>query len=384
MKRKTGTRHYSRMVPIDAWALAKLRASKFTQERLLEKAGITISNISDAENGRPVSERVAEVIARELGKPVKALFQRVANIRSPEDNQRAKRRKQRTLLKDKGGRREDVPKGFEKIFGGDHEVFLIYSELTLNSLVPQIIDAYEKLLRQAGPNALAVADPELRTRLKEKPLVTYDLAGNHGKDGYNFRAEHSACVCEVRAAAYLAAAFSKLRYVDYRVVGNAHSEIYGKADLSFVSFGTLINSKSQELLADSTALVGFEEGRFVSKRLELTGQPSDGKPRFLHEPVNDSSEYDYGVIIRMHPVDVEVEPSRVWIACAGVQQKGTSAAARVLATSWNKIAEQLRHNTGQFVCLVRTPKHSTKGDEFARLQWIVERAEDLEQWELPE
>jgi hypothetical protein len=108
---------------------------------------------------------------------------------------------------------------------------------------------------------------------------------------------------------------------------------------------------------------------------------SDGRPRFLHEQVNDSSEYDYGVIARIHPMGSTVSERRVWIACAGVQQRGTSAAAWVLA-HWKEIAREIKQNTGRFVGLVRVPKDDDKGDDSATLLWVAETPEELEGHEL--
>jgi hypothetical protein len=272
---------------------------------------------------------------------------------------------------------DDRPSDFRRVFGTDAMMYLIYSELTLNNLVPKIIEAYEHLRKECRSTSEVVGGHRLREILKAKPLVTYDPKGKHGKDGYNFRAEHSACVCEVRAAAYVAAEFSQYRSLNWKVVGNAHGEVHGKADLSFVSFGTLINSKSQELLRDPQALVGFREGRFVSNRRQLLNVRSDGRLRFLHEPVDDSSEYDYGVIARIHPMGSTVSEQRVWIACAGVQQRGTSAAAWVLA-HWKGIAGGMKQNTGRFVGLVRVPRDDDKGDDSATLVWVAETPEELE------
>lgn len=98
---------------------------------------------------------------------------------------------------------QDTAEAFRKIYGSDSTLYLVYSELTLNPLVPKIIDGYGELLSKKGTGYERVGNQELRKELKLKPLVTYGQGGNHGKDGYFFRAEHSACVCEVRAAAYV-------------------------------------------------------------------------------------------------------------------------------------------------------------------------------------
>ncbi len=275
---------------------------------------------------------------------------------------------------------DDRSPDFCRVFGADPMIYLIYSELTLHRDVPTIIAAYERLLRKSSSRSDVVGSHRLRSMLKSRPLVTYDPNGDHGKDGHHFRATTSACVCEVRAAAYLAAVFSRFSSLEWVVGGSAHREVYGIADLSFVSFGTLINSKSQELFKDPQTLVGFQNGRFISRRREILNVQPRNRPRFLHPPVDDSSEYDYGVVVKIHPSQCTVDDERVWIACAGVQQKGTSAAAWVLA-HWKNIVRQLQHNTGRFVGLVRVPKDESKGDDAAKLLWLVEKPEDLERHE---
>jgi hypothetical protein len=266
---------------------------------------------------------------------------------------------------------DDRPDDFRKVFGPDPTIHLVYSDLTLNKEVPKIIDAYELLLKNKNCRP-RVAVGHLRKTLKSKPLVTFDSKGDHGRDGYHFRAEHSACVCEVRAAAYLAAELSQYKSIAWPLVSS--SEIAGDQDLSFVSFGTLINSKTRDLLTNRAAFVDFRQGRFMLKPLE--GERRYRQSYFLHPPVDDSSKFDYGLIIRIHPADCTVKKERAWIACAGVRQRGTSAAARVLA-NWRSWIAELKQNTGSFVGLVKISTGTDKKDDAANLEWIVESREGI-------
>ena len=321
-----------------------------------------------------VNKRTVQRWEREAGLPVSRFRKRVHADKKELDHWLLQQSSQSSAVAD------DLPTDFRRVFGNDSYFYLIYSELTLNPAVPKLIDAYQDVVQNKRGASGAVRSRRLREILKRKPLVTYDPKGQHGKDGYNFRAEHSACVCEVRAAAYIAAEFSRYKSLNWKVVGNGHQEIYGKSDLSFVSFGTLINSKSRALMKDPQSLIDFKKGRFVSRRAQLTNSRSKAL-RFLHEPVHDSSRYDYGVIAKIHPSDSTVDEGRTWIACAGVQQKGTSAAAWVLA-HWREVAARLRQNTGRFVGLVRVPKADDKGDDHGKLLWLIEKPEELKRHEL--
>jgi transcriptional regulator with XRE-family HTH domain len=385
------------MKAINGEELALLRAKRGTQEDVADLAGVSVHRISEAERNLPIPPRCAKAIARVLNKAVDSLFREVLKASSiqAEDTETGSAVRDNEAFSDDSAKKtapqaqsvmlarrqedSDVPDAFRKVFGSDPKIFLIYSELTLNRTVPKIIDSYGQLLRFAPKQFIPVGTPSLRRKLKEWPLVTYDPSGKHGKDGYHFRAEHSACVCEVRAAAYLSAMLSQFTSPKFRVVGNVHADVHKKADLSFVSFGTLINSKTHELLADPQALVGFQNSCFVSNRFR-GATPGEEQRKPLHKPVTDDSKDDYGAIIRIRPTDAPAKNGRVWIACAGVQQVGTSGAAWVLANRWEEIAEELKYGNGRFACLVKVPKE--KGDEFAHLEWVVERPEDLDQHEL--
>lgn len=277
----------------------------------------------------------------------------------------------------------ETSESFRKVFGSDRKIYLIYSELTLNPIVPEIIAAYDRVvaIKQQGEE---IGDRELRAILQKKPLVTFDPKGEHGKDNFNFRAEHSACVCEVRAAAYVASTLSEYKSLEIPVVGTTYGEVYEKANITFVSFGTLINSKSQEILNHPRALVGFHGGRFVSNRLSLSQTPLENDQRKpLHRPVVDDGPDDYGMILRIEPNLGRKNKGRVWIACAGVQQAGTSAAAWILANDWQSIADKIVEQTGNFACLVAAKrKPGSILDYSAQLLWIVERLEDLKEYEI--
>jgi hypothetical protein len=275
----------------------------------------------------------------------------------------------------------ELPGNFAKIFGTDRTIYLIYSELTLNPLVSKIVARYDRLVLEGRSVDREIGDHELRMLLRSKPLVTYQPDQKHGSDGYNFRAEHSACVCEVRASAYVASMLSEYQFLKVHVVGTTDGDVYGKRNITFISFGTLINSKTQDLLDDPRALVGFRNGCFVSNREGRPLAPTDKDTRRpLHPHVTDDGPEDYGVILRMEPTLPRRYKGHVWIACAGVQQMGTSAAAFVLANDWESISEKLVSGGGNFVSLVKVTR--AKKDQYAKLVWTVESLEELARYEL--
>jgi hypothetical protein len=56
--------------------------------------------------------------------------------------------------------------------------------------------------------------------------------------------------------------------------------------------------------------------------------------------------------LKIHPKQF---PGRVWIACAGKGEWGTSGSAWFLANRWKEIVKQLS-NTDRFVCVIEVER----------------------------
>jgi transcriptional regulator with XRE-family HTH domain len=71
---RTGVRHYKKMKALIPSQLAALRAHQWTQEQFSEHTRLSVRRISEAENGRAIPARCAEIYARGLDRPVEQLF----------------------------------------------------------------------------------------------------------------------------------------------------------------------------------------------------------------------------------------------------------------------------------------------------------------------
>jgi hypothetical protein len=169
-----------------------------------------------------------------------------------------------------------------------------------------------------------------------------------GKPGRNFSAEYVASGCEVRAASYLSSAFGK---DGHRLsVFEDEKSVRAKLDMDFISFGALSNDKTIDVFenaANDLATFDTNKGFFVSKK---TGEPLCAR----------RSDRDYGIILKIHPTQF---PERTWIACAGLDETGTSGSAYFLAYKWKELEEHFRGQE-QFVAVIEVEEDK---DESATL-----------------
>lgn len=154
-----------------------------------------------------------------------------------------------------------------------------------------------------------------------------------GEAGFAMRTSRVLPLCDARAIGYVASVFGS--FSDKTAPVTSDMSVQHKLDLSFVSFGLGSNYKTRQLMSnDANVLFEFD---FESNALCLGGEGV--KPR---------AGYDYGVIAKIRPKQF---PNRVWIACAGLGEWGTSAAAWYLANKWRAL--HARAGDKQFVALVQ-------------------------------
>jgi hypothetical protein len=140
-----------------------------------------------------------------------------------------------------------------------------------------------------------------------------------GETGYMMKTSRVLPLCDARAIGYLASELAKFSGKTAPVTSDV--SIRQRLDKSFVSYGLGSNHKTRDLLSNpSNELFDFD---FESNTLSLGG---DG--------VTCEQGFDYGVIAKIRPQQF---PNRVWIACAGLGEWGTSAAAWYLANKWSEL-----------------------------------------------
>jgi hypothetical protein len=218
----------------------------------------------------------------------------------------------------------------EAIYGDETKIKIVYSELTLDPRVEAAIRADGRLSTEEKDNLLTHAlTPTERFRRPSK---------------IEFRSTKVACVCEVRASAYLASSLTTAG-IETEILASSSPRVLDRAyEQSFVSIGAYSNKLTCQLLSDpANDLIQIDvsdksDAKFLCGRQRLT--PRRG---------GDARE-DYGLIIGIRPHGHE---ERIWVACAGLGEFGTSGAAFFLAEKVQQVAAVVRQKTGRFACLIR-------------------------------
>lgn len=227
---------------------------------------------------------------------------------------------------------------FRKLFGSERDdMAIVHGHLTMAPSLREYIEHDQTFFSETQRNSI-----------KTHFLVPANFGGEPEEktsSGYKSRGTKVVCVCEVRGAAYLSAAFARLD-----LTSTIHTPHQFTKNRSCISLGAHSNAISRELLR-TNSLVGLEG-------LEIDGP---GNPKFvlklrggepLHPPrpgANDA-KVDYGVIIRVR--SAEGSSPRLFV-CAGLGEFGTSGAAWYLAHKWQSIAEEISSNTSAFACVLR-------------------------------
>jgi hypothetical protein len=158
---------------------------------------------------------------------------------------------------------------------------------------------------------------------------------------FSFSAESAASACEIRAASYVSSALGREGGVS--TTSATDDDLVAQLDIDFVSFGAMNNEKTLDLFsneANDLAEYDVSRGIFVWKQDRSSLCPP---PR---------PNIDCGVILKIHPKQF---PGRVWIACAGKGEWGTSGSAWFLANRWKEIVKQLS-NTDRFACVIEVER----------------------------
>jgi hypothetical protein len=230
--------------------------------------------------------------------------------------------------------RKDLRRQAELIFGKEGDLKLVYSELTTDPRVNQAIKKSKQLSAKEKNN-----------------LATHALTPTQGFERprrIEFRSTKVACVCEVRAAAYISTALKDLGLEATVLASSAPSVMEKLHEQSFVSVGAYSNKLTCQLLGRAKMIATIDvsnkkDPKFMCGRHRLTPRRSD------------KTMEDYGLIIGMQPSE---HPSHRWVACAGLGEYGTSGAAYFLGNKWNKIVDKLRGKTGSFACIVKVTDES--------------------------
>ncbi len=203
---------------------------------------------------------------------------------------------------------------FRSVFGTK----VSHYKLTYGSLVVQ-------------PTIINLTPSEQRERFRRFPFAKLSLPDK------SYSAQNVGSGCEIRAAAYVAAALGRSSNISSEVVPD--EAVKSKLDLDFLSLGATTNFKTLDIFNNEANLFGIFDDRksaFVDKQ---TGD----------RLCNPSSGSDYGIIIKINPFQF---PDRTWICCAGYGESGTSGCAWFLSNKWNHIAGYLPTRDVPFMAVI--------------------------------
>lgn len=197
-----------------------------------------------------------------------------------------------------------------------------------------------------------VLRPDIMKKLLEEegkfPLTRLSNQNLH------FSAERAASACEIRAASYVSSALGRDGGVS--TTSGTDDDLVSELNIDFVSFGAMNNGKTLDLFSnDANDLAEYDvsQGTFVRRK--------DKSPLYTSRP-----NRDYGIILKIHPKQF---PDRVWIACAGIGEWGTSGSAWFLANRWKNVVKELG-GTDRFVCVIEV---ETLKDQSATLVKTISR-----------
>jgi hypothetical protein len=118
----------------------------------------------------------------------------------------------------------------------------------------------------------------------------------------------------------------------------ADDTIAEKLDIDLIAFGAWSNLSTLNVFDN-------QANQFVAYNPQLQSITSKQNGKKLCNP---KKGFDYGVILKIHPVQF---PQRTWLVCAGMGESGTSGSAWYLAHRWREIAKNLK-GSDQFACIV--------------------------------
>lgn len=237
---------------------------------------------------------------------------------------------------------------FKYILGNDadkdSEFHLVYAKLELPAVYNKIDNDY-KILEK----------PYFKTKIRKNKQA-------------NFSMSYPVSSCEVRALKYLTSSLFSQFSGKTKLVADIDECVEDSLNISYISLGgPLSNYKTEDLLSN-------EGNRFLTMG-DNNFYTIDKKPILKYFEL----EHDYGIIIKIHPIEF---PNRVWIACTGLGEWGTSGAAWYLSNKCTELLKKLKNSLNllyikeadDFAALIKV---KTGQDESAKLIAFFKSNKDI-------
>ncbi|MDR3719549.1 MAG: hypothetical protein P4K98_12160 [Bryobacteraceae bacterium] len=177
----------------------------------------------------------------------------------------------------------------------------------------------------------------------------------HGNPSARFSITLPVSISEVRACNYLSAEIGRITGCTPAI--RSDLEIHGKLDLDFIALGgPLSNLKTEDCQTNSANRLMVLDQANGSTFVNKSGKGEN----LVLEP-----GFDYGMILKVCPHQF---PDRMWMACAGRAEWGTSGAAWFLANKWRKIEAEVGDKP--FAVVVRvSPGKDESAEVIQTLVW---------------
>jgi hypothetical protein len=268
------------------------------------------------------------------------------------------------------------PQSLTKIYGPERKVAIIYSHLTIAPELVRYIDRDGLAPRETtGVQEAAksfFSDESKRDSIKKYFLVPGSNPDEEGQQ--KCRGTKVACICEVRATAYLSAAFATSEFMKSAI----YSDNLTACEPTRIYLGIVSNPPSWDVLK-TNPLVRIE-GLIPDAKTTIYFALPTGERLHSSRSVDEMGDanVDYGIIVRYCPKD-RARPRS--IVCAGLGEFGTSGSAYFLAKHFQKIALRLKGSETNFLCVIRVPSEDDSKAELVGGAPFEENGDvDIQTW----
>lgn len=204
---------------------------------------------------------------------------------------------------------------------------------------------------------------------EEMALVAQGDSHPYLKPGYEktrmrFSISRPIPVASVRAISYLSNTIGKV--IRRSPFLRSDIDVHNVLDLDFICFG----GPSSNTMTETCMANGGNRLLLFDQSVNQFKAKSNGQLLVERKP-----GFDYGLILKLHPVQF---PERVWIVCAGINERGTSGAAWYLANKWKDLWHKAKERPFAAIFRVEPDVHSGRDQSAELLKIMILNGEKIE------